>query len=141
METRVRAILTEVGRRGGAARAIAQGYFQDEIAAAAYAAQRAIERGDEVVVGVNRFAVGGPPDAPPAPDYSALAAKQVERVGQLRASRDGARAQAALAGVTAAARAPDGALMEPIIEAVRARATVGEITAALESVWGRFERA
>jgi methylmalonyl-CoA mutase N-terminal domain/subunit len=141
MEARVRAILAEVRRRGGAAQAIAQGFFQDEIAAAAYAAQRAIESGGDVVVGVNRFAVEGPPDAPPAPDYSALAAKQVERVGKLRASRNGARVQAALAGVTAAAHAPDGALMEPIIEAVRARATVGEITAALEAVWGRFDHA
>ena len=141
METRVHAHLAEVRRRGGAAKAIAQGFFQDEIAAAAYAAQRAIERGDDVVVGVNRFTVEGPPDAPRAPDYSALAAKQVERLGQLRASRDGPRVRAALAGVTAAARAPGGALMEPIVEAVRARATVGEITAALEAVWGRFERA
>jgi len=141
METRVHALLAEVRRRGGAAKAIAQGFFQDEIAAAAYAAQRAIERGDDVVVGVNRFTVEGPPDAPRAPDYSALAAKQVERLGQLRASRDGPRVRAALAGVTAAARAPGGALMEPIVEAVRARATVGEITAALEAVWGRFERA
>jgi len=141
MEARVHALLAEVRRRGGAAQAIAQGFFQDEIAAAAYTAQRAIECGDDVVVGVNRFAVEGPPDAPSAPDYSALAAKQVERVEQLRASRDGARVQVALAGVTAAARAPEGALMEPIVEAVRARATVGEITAVLVAVWGRFERA
>jgi methylmalonyl-CoA mutase, N-terminal domain len=141
LEARILALLAEVRRRGGAARAIAQGFFQDEIAAAAYAAQCAIERGDDVVVGVNRFAVDGPPDAPPPPDYSALAAKQVERLGRLRAAREGGRVRAALEAVTAVARAPDGLLMEPIIEAVRARATVREITAALEAVWGRFERA
>jgi methylmalonyl-CoA mutase N-terminal domain/subunit len=140
IETRVRTLLAEVRRRGGAAKAIAQGFYQDQIAAAAYAAQRAIEGGEDVVVGVNRFAVGGPPDAPAAPDYSALAAKQRERLDQLRAARDAARVRAALAGVTSAARAPDAALMEPIIEAVRARATVGEITASLETAWGRFER-
>ena len=141
LEARVHAILAEVGRRGGAAQAIAQGYFQDEIAAAAYAAQRAIESGEDVVVGVNLFAAEGRPDAPPAPDYSAFAVKQVERLQQLRASRDGARVRSALASVTAAAQVPDAALMEPIVAAVRARATVGEITAALEVVWGRFERA
>jgi methylmalonyl-CoA mutase, N-terminal domain len=141
LEARVLDLLAEVGRRGGAASAIAAGFFQDEIAAAAYAAQRAIERGDDVVVGVNRFAVDTPPDAPPAPDYSALAVKQVERLARLRASREKARADASLSAVTAAARTPGAPLMEPIVAAVRARATVGEITAALEAVWGRFDRA
>ncbi len=140
LEDRARALLAEVDRRGGAARAIADGFFQDEIAAAAYAAQRAVEEGSEVVVGVNRFTDDSPRDAPPPPDYSALAAKQVERLRRLRASRDAARARDALAQVGAAARAPDGPLMEPIVAAVRARATVGEISGALEAVWGRYER-
>jgi methylmalonyl-CoA mutase N-terminal domain/subunit len=140
METRVRALLAEVRRRGGAAQAIAQGFFQDEIAAAAYAAQRAVENGREVVVGVNRFTDDLPGDVPPAPDYSALAAKQVERVAWLRSMRDAARVRDTLGAFTAAARRADGALMEPIVAAVRARATVGEVTAALEAVWGRYER-
>ena len=140
LERRAAALVAEVDRRGGAARAIAAGFFQDEIAAAAYAAQRAVEAGDDVVVGVNRFADGTPADAPPAPDYSALAGKQVERLRQLRTLRDGLRVRAALAAVTKAARAPDRPLMEPIIAAVRVRATVGEITSALEAAWGRYER-
>mgnify|MGYP001559318805 CR=1 FL=1 len=139
LEERARALLAEVDRRGGAAKAIADGFFQDEIAAAAYATQRAIESGQEVVVGVNRFGDDQQPDAPPSPDYSALAAKQIERLAQLRAHRAGARVTAALAAVTAAARQPAGHLMEPVVEAVRARATVGEITGALEAVWGRYK--
>jgi methylmalonyl-CoA mutase N-terminal domain/subunit len=140
LEDRARVLLAEVDRRGGAARAIADGFFQDEIAAAAYAAQRAVEEGREVVVGVNRFTDDSALGAPPAPDYSALAAKQIERIARLRASRDGARVKAALEQVTAAAHLADGPLMEPIVAAVRARATVGEISASLEAVWGRYER-
>ena len=140
VEDRARALLDEVERRGGAARAIAEGFFQDEIAASAYAAQRALEDGREVVVGVNRFADDSPAEVPAAPDYAALAAKQVGRLQQLRALRDTLRVRAALAAVTEAARAPERPLMEPIIAAVRVRATVGEISGALEAVWGRYER-
>ena len=140
LEARARALLEEVDRRGGAAKAIAAGFFQDEIAAAAYAAQRAIESGEEVVVGVNRFASGERPEAPPSPDFSALANKQVERLGRLRAARDAGRVQVTLEGVTAAAHRALAPLMEPILEAVRARATVGEVTAALEVAWGRHGR-
>jgi len=141
LEQRARVLLGEVDRRGGAAKAIEEGFFQDEIAAAAYAAQRAIEGGQDVVVGVNMFVEDEQPGAPPAPDYSALAGKQIERLARLRAKRDSSRVKAALAAVTGAARRPDGFLMEPIVEAVRLRATVGEITGALEAVWGRYERA
>ncbi|MGD0485173.1 MAG: methylmalonyl-CoA mutase family protein, partial [Gemmatimonadales bacterium] len=140
LEAQARAILEEVDRRGGAAKAIAEGYFQDEIAAAAYAAQQAVESGRDVVVGVNRYAGDERPDAPPAPDFSALAAKQVERLRQLRTTRDADRVRATLGSVTAAARIGGAPLMEPILEAVRARATVGEITAALEAAWGRHGR-
>jgi methylmalonyl-CoA mutase N-terminal domain/subunit len=140
LEAQARAILEEVDRRGGAAKAIAEGYFQDEIAAAAYAAQKAVESGREVVVGVNRYAGDERPDAPPPPDFSALAAKQVERLQRLRAARDDGRLRATLDAVTAAARRLGAPLMEPIVEAVRARATVGEISAALEAAWGRHGR-
>jgi len=137
LEERARALVDEVDRRGGAAAAIADGFFQEEIAAAAYAAQRAIESGESVVVGVNRYADESRSDAPRPPDYSALAAKQIERLARVRSSRDSGRVGAALAAVTESARRPGAPLMEPILEAVRARATLGEITAALEVVWGR----
>jgi methylmalonyl-CoA mutase N-terminal domain/subunit len=138
VEDRARGIMAEVERRGGAVRAIAEGYIQREIAQSAWAAQQAVERGDAVVVGVNRFEDGSPVEAPRSPDYTALAAKQVERLKAARAARDAARTTRALAALRRAAAAPAGPLMEGILEAVRSRATVGEITAALVERWGRF---
>jgi methylmalonyl-CoA mutase N-terminal domain/subunit len=137
LEARVRALLAEVERRGGAARCIAEGYFQEEIAKSAYATQQAIERGDEVVVGVNRYTEPETVRPVSAPDYSALAAKQVAHLEAARATRDQARARAATEAVRQAAATEGAPLMEPILEAVRARATLGEISAAMEAVWGR----
>ncbi len=138
LEERARGILAEVERRGGAVRAIAEGWVQREIAQSAWAAQQAVERGEAVVVGVNRFDDGSPVEAPPTPDYRALAAKQVERLTAARAARDTARVGRTLAALGAAAAKSGAPLMEAILEAVRARATVGEITAALVEQWGRF---
>jgi methylmalonyl-CoA mutase N-terminal domain/subunit len=140
IERRALALLDEVERRGGAARAIADGFVQEEITRAAYAAQLAIERGEDVVVGLNRFTDDSPPGMPHAPDYTALAARQVERLGAARAARDQAAVPRVLAAVRDAAATPGRALMEPILEAVRARATLGEIAGAMEAVWGRFGR-
>ncbi len=140
LERQARDILAEVERRGGAAKAIAAGFIQDQIARSAYATQRAIERGDDVVVGVNRYADGAPAETPPAPDYSTLAARQVERLTAARARRDAGRVKAVLAKLTEAASEAPTPLMELIVEAVRARATVGEITMAMEAAWGRFDR-
>jgi len=138
LEGDARAIIAEVERRGGAVEAISEGYVQREIARSAWMAQQAIERGEAVVVGVNRFDDGAPVSAPRSPEYAALASKQIERLRSARASRDAARTTRALAAVGAAAAAPGTALMESILEAVRSRATVGEITAAMEEKWGRF---
>jgi methylmalonyl-CoA mutase N-terminal domain/subunit len=141
LEARARELMAEVERRGGAVQAIAEGFIQREIAQSAYAAQRAVEAGDEVVVGVNRFQTGEAPGAPAAPDFSLLAAKQVERLLAARAARDGAQVERALRSLRAAAAAHGAPLMEGIVAAVRARATLGEITGALEAEWGRYEAA
>ncbi len=140
LERRARALLDEVARRGGAAKAIAAGWVQEEIARSAWASQRAIERGEEVVVGMNRYADDAAVEAPPAPDYTALAAKQLARLRDARAAREPTRVQPAVAAVRAAAQSDQAPLMEPILEAVRARATLGEIAGAMETVWGRFGR-
>jgi methylmalonyl-CoA mutase N-terminal domain/subunit len=132
-------LLDEVDELGGAARAIEAGYFQDAIARAAYEHQRAVEQGDRVVVGVNRFTVDEPPPAIQAPDYSALAERQHARVQAVRQERDQPACDAALDALTEAATG-DGALMPPILDAVRARATVGEISDVLREAWGTFQR-
>ena len=140
LETKARELMAEVERRGGAVRAIADGFIQRAIAEAAYAAQLGIERGDDEVVGVNRYEEGAPVGAPAAPDYSALAARQVARLTAARAARDAARCERTLRVLGEAAAQPAAPLMEAIVEAVRARATVGEITLAMERVWGRYGR-
>ena len=135
LERLVGALLAEVERGGGAAAGIARGYFQDAIARSAYAQQRAIEANEQVVVGVNRFTIAEPPPPIPAPDYSALARAQIARVRQVRERREPLRWRQGLDRLAAAARG-DGPLMSHIIAAVRARATVGEISGVLRAVWG-----
>jgi methylmalonyl-CoA mutase N-terminal domain/subunit len=138
IEKEARALLQQVAERGGAARAIEEGYFQDAIGRVAHQHQLGLERQDTVVVGVNRFQVDESPPRIPAPDYSALERQQRTRVQEVRAARAERRWRAGLKNLEAASR-EDEPLMPFIIEAVRARATVGEISDALRSTWGTFE--
>ncbi|MFN9577150.1 MAG: methylmalonyl-CoA mutase family protein, partial [Gemmatimonadota bacterium] len=99
--------------------------------------------GETVIVGVNKFADGEDPPMIPAPDVSALEQAQVARVRATRAARDGARAHGTLATLGDAARRVANKeagvhLMPLIIEAVRARATVGEISDTLAAQWGTY---
>jgi methylmalonyl-CoA mutase N-terminal domain/subunit len=139
IEGRAREVLAQIRELGGAARAVERGYFQDAIARAAYEHQRTVETGERVVVGVSRFRVDEPPPAIPAPDYSALAERQRARVREVRSTRDPEVCAAALTALRAAAESRDGVLMEPILAAVRARATVGEISDSLREVWGTYQ--
>ena len=139
LEAEARKLVEEVERSGGSVKAIERGYFQDAIARSAYEQQREIEERKQVVVGVNEYVSGEPIPPIPAPDYSKLADAQRKRVTALRGSRDGGRVTQALSALEAAARSPDGALMEPILHAVRARATLGEISDILRGVWGTHD--
>ena len=144
LERRALELLARVDELGGSERAIAAGFFQDEIARSAYEYQLAVERGETVIVGVNRFGDGEPPPVIPAPDFSALETWQVGRLAEARARRDGQAVERALAAVGESAAAyadPHGAraeLMPLIIDAVRARATVGEISDTLSARWGAY---
>jgi len=139
-------LVSEVEGMGGAARAIERGFFQQAIAQSAYAQQRAIEAGESVVVGVNEYADDQGIPSVPAPDYSRLAKAQRKRLGELRGKREalkdaltgGGRVTRALKTLEAAARDGTAPLMEPIIDAVRARGTVGEISDVLRGVWGEY---
>jgi len=144
LDRRVTQLLADVAERGGSVAAIDRGFFQDAIAKSAYEHQLAVESGARIVVGVNRFDDGRPAPIVPAPDYRALEAEQVVRLRAARAARDGAAVGGALdelrraaAALVAAAGAADAGFMERLLTAVRARATVGEISDALESVFGR----
>ena len=140
IEADARALVAEVDALGGAARAIELGFFQEAIARSAYELQKAQESGNLVVVGVNRFADGSPAPAIETPDFSALEAQQRARVAEVRRRRDGARVAASLAGLRAAA-AGTTPLMPPILDAVRARATLGEISDVLRDAWGVYRPA
>jgi methylmalonyl-CoA mutase, N-terminal domain len=138
VEREARGLLQEIEQAGGAARAVERGLFQEAIARSAYAQQRAIESGESVVVGVNEYVDDQEVPSVPAPDYTALAAAQRRRVAEIRGTRDGGRAQRALDELQAVARNPTAPLMEAILSAVRARATVGEISDVLRGVWGVY---
>ena len=128
--------MEEVEVGGGAVKAIERGFFQEAIARSAYEQQREIEAGEQVVVGVNEYVTGEPLPPMPAPDYSTLAEAQRKRVAELRGKRDGGRVKRTLGALESAARESAAPLMEPILDAVRARATLGEISDVLRSVWG-----
>jgi methylmalonyl-CoA mutase N-terminal domain/subunit len=137
IEAGARALIEEVDALGGAARAVERGYFQEAIARSAWQYQQAVERADQVLVGVNRYADDQPPMVLPTPDYSVLAARQQARLAERKARRDTARVRETLAAVEAGARGADR-LMPLVIEAVRARATLGEISDTLRSCWGVY---
>ena len=140
------ALIARVDELGGAAKAIEQGFLHEEIARSAYAHQLRVESGETTIVGVNRFADESDAPIMSRPDYTALETEQVTRLRDRRRRRDQAACQAALAAVRAVANAyRDDAsggdrpsLMPRIIEAVRARATVGEISDALREAWGAY---
>jgi methylmalonyl-CoA mutase, N-terminal domain len=132
-------LLARIERAGGTLRAIEAGFIQREIQESAYRAQVAIDAGNAVVVGMNQFAVdaGGSTIATLQIDPD-VECRQVERVQAVRASRSADAARLALAAVSQAAR--DGSnLVPPIIAAVEAKATVGEISDAMRGVFGEYE--
>jgi len=143
MEEGARDYLRRIDELGGMVRAIEVGFPQQEIANSAYAYQRAVERGEKVIVGVNRFVDEN--EQRPIPILfidEALQRRQMERLATLRKTRDKDRWSRAMDDLRAAAlgRDPWGKdlLMPKILEAVKAYATVGEIIGVLREVWGEY---
>jgi methylmalonyl-CoA mutase len=132
-------IIEEVDQLGGMTRAVESGWAKLRIEAAAATRQARIDSGEEVIVGVNKY----PPAVVDAVeirevDNTAVRNQQVAQLQAVRAARDGAAVDAALAALTQAARSGDGNLLSLSITAMRARASVGEVSDALEKVWGRY---
>jgi methylmalonyl-CoA mutase N-terminal domain/subunit len=140
IEREALALIREVDNLGGAAAAIERGFFQDAIARSAYALQQAQESGAAIVVGLNRFTDDSAAPSTATPDFPELEARQRSRVAAVRAARDGVAAISALGSVEQAARGTEP-LMPRIIEAVRARATLGEISDTLRKAWGVYRPA
>jgi methylmalonyl-CoA mutase N-terminal domain/subunit len=137
IEARATEYLEKIDGMGGAVSAIEAGFFQDEIHEAAYRINQGVESGERVVVGVNRFV--DPEDQPV--EIQTIddedVARQVERVRRLREERDDAAVAAALARVEETARGTDNLLL-PMKDALRARATLGEVSDALRRVFGEY---
>jgi methylmalonyl-CoA mutase N-terminal domain/subunit len=129
--------IEKVDDMGGAVAAIEQGFYQDEIHEAAFRIQQAIERDDRIVVGVNRFQV----ESADQPELQRIGegevAAQVARVRDLRASRDQAVVDSALAEVGSVADGT-GNLLPPMRDALRARATLGEVSDVLRGIFGEY---
>jgi methylmalonyl-CoA mutase N-terminal domain/subunit len=141
LETRAMELIAKVDELGGSEKAIAAGFFQEEIARSAYEQQLRVEAGETVIVGVNRFSDDEDPPSIPSPDYSALEREQVATVSALRKQRDANRVAKSLSDLKRASTesAATTHLMPVIIDAVRARATVGEIASALAENWGYYK--
>jgi methylmalonyl-CoA mutase, N-terminal domain len=135
LEAAANVYLEEIEAIGGTLAAIEAGYQQRQIQEAAYAVQRRIEAGDQVVVGVNRF-VDDAAASPPLQRIDPEAEReQIERVRRVRADRDSAACELALAALADAA-AGTANLLPTIIAAVEAQATLGEISDRLRLAWG-----
>ena len=127
--------IERIDEMGGAVAAIESGYQMDEIDQAAYEYTTSIDDDRRVVVGVNRFGLDDEPEPAVFPIDPTLEAGQVQRLAELRARRDGAEVQARLTELSAAARGTQN-LLYPMKEALRARATLGEVSDALREVFG-----
>jgi methylmalonyl-CoA mutase N-terminal domain/subunit len=140
IEKRAAEYLGKIEVLGGMLRAIERGFVQQEIQNAAYETQQAVDRGDAVVVGVNRFEVEEEKPIPIQKINPALEPRQIERVRALRARRDAGPWKAALQAVEDAARTGEN-VMPRILTAVEAFATVGEISDAMRRVFGEYREA
>ncbi len=139
IQEQAEAYIRRIDELGGALRAVEEGFVQREIHEAAYRTQRAIEAGDQVVVGVNRFVTDEPPLEELLRVDERVQAEQIERLRALRASRDSQQVQAILARIRQAAESPDAPLMPLFVEAVEAYATIGEICGVLREVFGEYQ--
>jgi len=138
LQQRAQELLDEIARRGGAVRCIETGWMQQQIQDEAYRTERAVVSGEKVVVGVNRYTETEEAEPHPIfrPDERVMR-DQLERLKQHRSHRDQAAVERTLGGLRAAAEGSSD-LMPPMIEAVRAYATLGEICGTLREVFSEY---
>jgi len=130
--------ITKIDTMGGMLRAVEAGFVQQEIQKAAYEYQQAVDSGEQVVVGVNRFQAEEERPIPTLQIDPAIEAAQVARLNALRARRDTAKTKSALAEIERRARTTEN-LMPAILQAVESYATVGEISDALRRAFGEYQ--
>ena len=137
IEAAVLALMAQVEERGGAVAAIEEGFQKSEIEKSAYAFAQEIDAGERVVVGVNRFTVDEEEPYEPLRVDPTIEAEQRARLERVRAERDQEAVDSALERIRVAAAGTDN-LLYPMRDALRARATVGEVSDALRDVWGVY---
>jgi len=130
--------ITKIDAMGGMLRAVEAGFVQQEIQKAAYEYQQAVDSGEQVVVGVNRFQADEERPIPTLQIDPAVEAAQIARLNALRARRDTAKTKSALAEIERRARTTEN-LMPAILQAVESYATVGEISDALRRAFGEYQ--
>jgi methylmalonyl-CoA mutase N-terminal domain/subunit len=139
-EAKIIEIMDDLEKHGGMVRAIEDGYLQGLIADEAFKIHHEVESGERPVVGVNRFVADEPP---PDIDTYELDAEgrdlQLKRLSKVKAERDPAAVQAALAALSRSAEGTDN-LMHQLIDCANAYCTVGEMVSALKAVWGEFQQ-
>jgi methylmalonyl-CoA mutase N-terminal domain/subunit len=138
MERRCYEYFAKIEELGGMVAAVKRNYPQREIADAAFESQRAIDAGERIVVGVNRFVQDDEEPIPTLRVDPALERKQLERLRSARARREGAEVERTLAALREAAAHPDRNLMDPLLDCARARASEGEIVESLQQVFGDY---
>jgi methylmalonyl-CoA mutase len=138
MADAAQAILDEVQALGGMTRAVASGWAKLKIEASAAEKQARIDAGRDVIVGVNKYRLGTQDAIDTREvDNHLVREQQVARLAKVKATRDGAQVRSALEALSACAKSGQGNLLALSIQAMRARATVGEVSDALEQVYGR----
>ena len=137
LEAEARRLMAQVEDLGGAVAAIEKGFQKNEIEKSAYQIAREIDTDERVVVGMNRFRLDEEDPYEPLRVDPAIEAQQAERLATLRAERDQAEVDRHLVALKEAAEGTDNVLF-PMKEALRARATVGEVCNALRDVWGVY---
>lgn len=138
IERRATEYIEKIDAMGGSVKAIEAGYIQNEIAAAAYEAQKRIESGEDVVVGLNQFQMEEPAFDDLLKVDDAIRQKQISRLQEVKSRRDPAAVARTLQAIHAAAISTEN-LMPRLVDAVEAYATVGEISDTLRNVWGEYD--
>jgi methylmalonyl-CoA mutase N-terminal domain/subunit len=138
MEEEAESIFREIDTLGGVVAGVETGYFQAQIATSARRYQEEVERGERIIVGVNKFLQSDEPDIEILRIGGEAADKQQRRLAELKSRRDQSEVDTALERLASAARLEEN-LMPPLLDAVRAYATLGEIRKALEKIYGRFK--
>jgi methylmalonyl-CoA mutase N-terminal domain/subunit len=139
LEERARELVERIDELGGAVAAVEQGFVQQEIEEAAFRFARDVERGERVVVGVNRYVDDGEAEVELQRIDPDIERRQLERTARVRVERDQEAARRALADVRSVAEGT-GNLLVPMREALRARSTIGEICGELRSVFGTYDK-